>query len=92
MMADPVVRTLTTVAVVLVVVFLIVVLGVVLSGVTAPTGPRSLVENELAVSGAAVRSGKADAETWGKYIAALIANDRYGQAQNVHRRRQGEHR
>ena len=83
MMADPVVRTLTTVAIVLLVGFLIVVLGVVLSGVTAPSGPRSLVENELAVSGEAVRSGKADADTWGNYIAALIANGRYGQARSV---------
>ena len=63
MMADPVVRKMVLMVFALVIMFLVVVIGVALSGVTSPTGPRTLVENELAVSGAAVRSGKADAAT-----------------------------
>jgi hypothetical protein len=83
MFDDPVVRTMALVALAIVIVFLITIVGVLLSGVTSPTGPRTLNENELAVSGAAVRKGNADAATWGAYIAALIANGRYAQAQNA---------
>ena len=83
MMQDPIVRRLIYVAVGLIVASLVMVLGVILSGVTAPTGPRTLVENELAVAGEAVRSGKASATQWGDYITALVANGRYGQAQGV---------
>ena len=83
MMADPVVRRMVTAAIVIVIVFLIAVMGVLLSGVASPTGPRTLNENALSVSGEAVRKGNADPATWGAYIAALIANGRYSQAQNV---------
>jgi len=83
MMADPVVRTMAGIAVAIVIVFLISVVGVLLSGVATPTGPRTLNENALSVAGAAIREGDADAATWGAYIAALIANERYSQAQNA---------
>ena len=63
--------------------FLIVVVGVLLSGVTSPSGPRTLAENELSVSGDAVRKGSKDPAVWGAYIAALIENRRYSQAQNI---------
>jgi len=83
MMADPVVRVMMLVAFGIVILALLMVMGVLLSGVANSTGPRTMTENELMVSGEAVRAGKTDAATWGKYIAALVANKRYTQAENL---------
>jgi len=83
MLADPVVLWMTFAAFGIVVLALLVGLGVMVSGVASSTGPRTLDEKELVVTGQAVRSGKADSATWGAYIAALIANERYTQAQTV---------
>jgi len=83
MFADPMVRTMTLVALALVIVFLATVIGVLLSGITARTGPRTLSEKELAVAGAAVRKGGASSSTYGEYVAALIAEGQYAQAQSV---------
>lgn len=83
MLADPVVRNMALAAFAMVILFLALVMGVVLSGVTAPSGPRTLSENEVSVSGAAVRKGSTDSATWGTYISALIANGQYSQAKRV---------
>ncbi|NTU70912.1 MAG: tetratricopeptide repeat protein [Coriobacteriia bacterium] len=83
MMADPAVKFMTFAAFGISVLMLLIGIGVLLSGVASPTGPRTLDEKELAVTGEAVRDGKADPGMWGKYIAALIANERYTQAQTV---------
>jgi tetratricopeptide (TPR) repeat protein len=83
MFNDPLVRNMAFAALALVVTFLVLVLGVLLSGVATRTGPRTLAENQLSVTGAAVRSGKADSATWGSYIAALIDAGRYTQADGV---------
>ena len=84
MFDDPVVRKMGYGAFGLVVLFLIAVLSVVFSGVIGgSTGPRTLAEKEVAVAGAAVANGSADAELWGSYIASLIANGDYGRARRA---------
>lgn len=83
MFQDPVVRNMSLAAMALIILFLALVMGVVLSGVTAPSGPRTLSENELNVAAAAVHKGKAGAATWGTYIAALIADGQYSLAQST---------
>lgn len=84
MFDDPIVRRMGYIAFGLVVLFLVAVLSVVFSGVTGgSTGPRTLSEKEVAVAGAAVANGSADAQLWGSYIASLIANGDYGRARRA---------
>lgn len=80
MFEDPVVRRMAMVATGLVVVFLLTVLSALVSGVLAPTGPRTLAEKELAVGRAAVSQGSTDTAVWGGYIATLISQGDYGRA------------
>ncbi len=83
MFRDPVVRTMTWIAVGLVVAFLVTVLSALVTGVIGASGPRTLAEKELAVSGEAVRSGSTDPADWNAYIAALIENRQYARAKSA---------
>lgn len=83
MMQDPVVRRMAFAAAALVVLFLATIVGVLVSGVTTPSGPRTLAERDAAVSGAAVLQGSTDVSVWGDYIAALIASGQTGRARDV---------
>lgn len=80
---DPVVRVMTYVATGLVILFLVTVISALVMGVLAPTGPRTLAEKQIAVSGAAVRSGTADINAWGLYMSSLIEGDQYALAKRV---------
>jgi len=80
---DPVVRTMTYVAVGLVVVFVATVVGALATGVISSTGPRTRAEKEVAVSGAAVLQGSKDPAVWGDYISALIASGQLSRAGDV---------
>ncbi len=55
MMDDPVVKWMVFVAVGLVILFLATVVGVLVTGVTTPTGPRSLAEKEVLMAATAVQ-------------------------------------
>lgn len=83
MLKDPVVLRMTYVAIGLVILFLVSVMGVLLSGITSPSGPRTLAEREAAVSGEAVQAGSKDPAIWGQYIAALIASGQNTRARDV---------
>jgi len=80
---DPVVRAMSWTAVGLVILFLITVISALATGVLAPSGPRTLAEKEVAVTGEAVRAGSTDPAVWGEYIAALIADGQYTRASSV---------
>lgn len=83
MFRDPVVKRMAIVAVSLVVLFLATIVGVLVTGVTEQSGPRTLAEKEAAVSGLAVSQGSTDASVWGEYIAALIASGQNVRAKDV---------
>ncbi|MDP2232725.1 MAG: hypothetical protein Q8K89_03745 [Actinomycetota bacterium] len=83
MLKDPAVMRMTYIAIGLVILFLVSVMGVLLSGVTSPSGPRTLAEREAAVSGEAVQAGSNDPAVWGQYIAALIASGQNTRARDV---------
>ena len=83
MFQDPMVRTMTFIAGLLVIVFLVTVVSVLVTGVTASSGPRTLTERQVAVAGAAVRAGSTDVGQWGEYLAALIGNGQYTTARDV---------
>jgi tetratricopeptide (TPR) repeat protein len=80
---DPLVRTMSYVAVGLVVVFVATVVGALATGVISSTGPRTRAEKEVAVSGAAVLQGSTDPAVWGDYISSLIASGQYSRATDV---------
>lgn len=83
MFRDPVVRGMSYAAVGIVILFLVTVISALLTGVLAPSGPRTLAEREAAVAGAAVRAGSADTAVWGQYISSLIAQGQYARAKSV---------
>ena len=83
MFDDPVVRAMALGAMGIVIVFLLGVVGVLLSGIAAPTGPRTLSEVELTNARVSVRSGNADSSAWGNYVAVLISDGRLSEAQNA---------
>lgn len=80
---DPVVRVMSYAALGLVIAFLVTVVSALLTGVLAPSGPRTALERETAVSGTAVREGSTDAAVWGRYIAALTATGQYSRARGL---------
>jgi tetratricopeptide (TPR) repeat protein len=67
----------------LVILFLATVAGALVTGLLAPSGPRTLAEKELAVSGEAVRQGSTAPGDWGRYVAALVDAGQYGRARSV---------
>ena len=71
LLADPVVRTMVYISLGLVILFLTTVVGVLVTGVAAPTGPRSVAERQvlMALGSGQARAGAASAP----YINALIA-------------------
>jgi len=71
LLADPVVRAMVYVAMGLTILFLATVVGVLVSGVAAPTGPRTVAERQVLIASAQVEgtSGEASAP----YVNALIA-------------------
>lgn len=83
MFDDPVVRRMAYAAVSIVVLFLVTVLSVLATGVIAPSGPRTLSEKELAITGAAVSAGTTETADWGHHISALIAAGQHSRAQSV---------
>ena len=83
MFADPVVRRMAFVAIGLVVLVLATVVGALLTGVFAPSGPRTLAEKELTTGAEAIRQGSTDPAVWGTYIAALVNAGQYSRAGNV---------
>jgi tetratricopeptide (TPR) repeat protein len=83
MFDDPVVRGMAWVFGALVVLFLATIVGAFVSGVTSATGPRTVGEREVAVSGQAVREGSTDPAVWGQYISALVGNGEFSQAKRV---------
>lgn len=83
MMSDPVVRRMVYIASGLVIVFLLVIASALITGVATPTGPRTLAEHEVAVSGAAVDAGTNDVGIWGDYIAALISDRQFARASRI---------
>jgi tetratricopeptide (TPR) repeat protein len=70
-LADPVVRILLFVSIGLLILYLATVLGVLATGVTEKTGPRSLAEKDLMVAAAQV-SPQSVGEAWAPYINALV--------------------
>jgi len=70
-LADPVVRVMAYVAIGLVALFLATVVGVLATGVTAPTGPRSSAERELMI--AAAQANGASGNGVAPYVNALVA-------------------
>lgn len=83
MMSDPLVRRMAYASVGLVVLFLVTVLSLLVTGVMAPTGPRTIAEKEIAVGRAAVSQGTTDTAVWGGYIAALVNSGDYSSAKRV---------
>lgn len=81
---DPVVRRMAYVAFGIVILFLITVASALVTGVLGGnTGPRTLAERELAVTGAAVQAGSVSAEVWASYISALVNDGQHRRAANV---------
>jgi len=83
MFRDPVVRRMAFLAASLVVLFLATIVGVLVTGVTQQSGPRTLAEKEAAIAGQAVSQGSTDASVWGEYIAALISSGQTVRARDV---------
>jgi len=83
MFRDPIVVRMMYVAVGIVLIFLVTVLGVLASGITKQSGPRTLAEQEAVISGEEVRQGSTNPAVWGQYIAALIASGQEGRAKNM---------
>jgi hypothetical protein len=83
MFADPLVRAMAMLAIGIVIVMLVGVVGVLQAGLIDPTGPRSLSEKELLVTGQAVRQGGATALMWANYVSALIENGRLSEAESA---------
>lgn len=71
LLADPVVRVMVFTSLGLVVLFLAAAIGVLATGVTAPTGPRSAAERQLMI--AAISAQGASGAALAPYINALVA-------------------
>jgi len=71
LLADPVARVMVYATLGLVVLFLATVVGVLVTGVTTPTGPRSVIERQVLTTAAQVGGKAGDASA--PYIDALIA-------------------
>jgi tetratricopeptide (TPR) repeat protein len=69
---DPVVRKMTYAAYGLVIQMLATVLGVLVTGVAAPSGPRTAAEQRLLLAEAQVRQPGARGDSWAPYIDALV--------------------
>lgn len=83
MFDDPVVRRMTYLSVAIVLLSLVSVLSILVTGVVAPTGPRTLAEKQLVVSRDAVAAGATNPVLWDQYIAALIDDGQFSRARNV---------
>lgn len=70
-LADPVVRAMAYVAAGLLILIVGTLIGVLTTGITSPTGPRSVAERELLLAAARTKGAKGAATT--PYIDALIA-------------------
>jgi tetratricopeptide (TPR) repeat protein len=69
---DPVVRKMTYAAYGLVILMLATVLSVLVTGVAAPTGPRTAAEQQLLLAAAQVRQPGARGDSWAPYVVALV--------------------
>ena len=76
---DPAVRLMAYIAAGLVILFLVTVMGALITGVTAPTGPRTAAERDLMVASDQVKQG-AVGEAYAPYINALVATGDVSQA------------
>lgn len=83
MFDDPVVRAMAIASVALVVLGLATVLGVLFTGVTEVSGPRTVAEKNVLVGRAAVSAGSTDTAVWGGYIASLIEAGQYSNARRL---------
>ncbi len=83
MFDDPLVRRMAWAATGLVVFVLLMILGVLVTGVIAPTGPRTLAEREILVGRLAVSKGSTDTAVWGAYLSTLIDAGQYATARRV---------
>ena len=79
---DPAVRLMAYGAAGLVILFLVTVIGALITGVTAPTGPRTVAERDLMVASDQVNQG-AVGEAYAPYINALTGTGDLGQARVV---------
>jgi len=77
---DKVVRIMAFTATGVLILFLVTVVSALLTGVLQQTGPRTLMERELTVTGKAIDAGTTDASVWGQHIAALVATEQYARA------------
>ncbi len=80
---DPVVRKMAFVAVGILIIFLVTVVSALITGVIQPGGPRTVLERDISVSGAAVRAGTTDTSVWARHISALILDGQFGRAENI---------
>lgn len=78
---DPVVRTLSWVAGVLIVGYLVFVVSALVLGVLGQSAPRTIVERNQQVYEAAVLEDPSNILAWSRYIAALIDTGQYTAAQ-----------
>lgn len=80
---DKVVRIMAFIATGVLILFLVTVVSALLTGVLQQTGPRTLMERELTVTGQAIDAGTTDASVWGQHISALVATGQYARARAV---------
>jgi tetratricopeptide (TPR) repeat protein len=81
--ADPVVRVLTGVLVVVVLLFLTTIVAALFLGVLGSETPRTTRERDLVVGQYEVDAGNTDPMVWKQYIAALVDSGRIQEAQQV---------
>lgn len=80
---DPVVRKMAFAAVGILILFLVTVVSALVTGVIQPGGPRTALERDISVTGAAVRAGTTDTSVWARHISALILDGQLGRAENI---------
>jgi len=80
---DKVVRIMAFTATGLLILFLVTVVSALLTGVLQQTGPRTLMERELTVTGQAISAGTTDVSVWGQHISALAATNQFARARAV---------
>lgn len=82
--ADPVIQWLTAAIVGIIIVWLIGVVSALLFGPLAPAqAPRTAAERDLGVLAAQVQSGKANTQTYARYVATLIGAGQLSRAQSA---------
>lgn len=80
---DPVVRTMTFVALGLVVLYLITVASALVMGILGSTEPRTAVERDVQLYEAQAMQNPQNTAIWLEYITALIESEQYLKAQDV---------